>query len=131
MSKKDPNSNGQSVYLGKNNDGRQLEVGLRDLHVEEIDEAVEELGLGSRARAMRMWIEIGRRSMIENDPRRNQDTNTDNKSAKISDFIPEGSENAIDMRDELIDRIEENLLEVIESDPEITRDGWKVFKNEG
>lgn len=106
---------------------RHVRVHTRKFHREELDQIAEELGTGSRSEALRWLIQIGRRSVVQNDPRNKQGT-TDGETTTIRDLVPEGEDNAVDLRDELLDIIDEQLLEIIEDDPEIKRDGWEIYK---
>jgi DNA-binding MarR family transcriptional regulator len=93
-------------------------------HKEELTEAAEELGM-ARSAAIRHWIEIGRRSMIENDPRNKPEQKSE--SNPIRDLIPKGEDNAVDIRDELPQLIEDALIDIVDEDEEITRDGFDVY----
>jgi hypothetical protein len=106
---------------------RHVRFYTRKFHREELDQIAEELGTGSRSEALRWLIQIGRRSIVQNDPR-NQEGTTDSEATTIRDLVPEGEDNAVDIRGELLDIIDEQLLEIIEDDPEIKRDGWEVYK---
>ncbi len=93
-------------------------------HKEELKEAAEELGL-PRSAAIRHWIEIGRRSTIVNDPRTDPDRASE--SNPIKELIPKGEENSVDLRDELPKLIEDALIDIVDEDDEIKRDGFEVY----
>lgn len=93
-------------------------------HKQELKEAAEELGL-SRAAAIRHWIEIGRRSTIINDPR--NDPERKSGSNPVKELIPEGEENSVDLRDELPQLIEDALIDIVDEDDDIQRDGFEVY----
>jgi hypothetical protein len=103
---------------------RNLQFTTAEHHKEELKEAAEELGL-SRSAAIRHWIEIGRRSTIVNDPR--NDPERKSESNPVKELIPEGKENSVDIRDELPQLIEDALIDIVDEDDEIQRDGFEVY----
>jgi len=66
-------------------------------------------------------------ALVENDPRTQNQESTDN-AVTIRDYIPEGKKNAVDVREQLIKEIEDDLLNIVSNDPEVTLDGWKAYK---
>lgn len=112
------------VYFDTRNN-KPLKFTATEHHKEELTKAAEELGL-PRSAAIRHWIEIGRRSMIANDPR-NTPTKESSEENPIKDLIPEGRENALDIRDELPKKIEDSLLDIVDNDEDIKRDGFEVY----
>lgn len=114
----------ESVYFDTRGDKR-LKFSTSTQHKEELQEAADELGL-TMSGAIRHWIEIGRRSAIANDPR-NKSTGSV-KESPIKRLIPEGRDNAVDIRDELPEKIEDALLDIVDDDDEINRDGFEVYR---
>lgn len=103
---------------------KNLQFTTSEHHKEKLAEAAEELGV-PRSAAIRHWIEIGRRSTIVNDPRNNP--HQEYESNPIKELIPEGEENAVDIRDELPKLIEDALIDIVDEDDEIQRDGFEVY----
>lgn len=101
---------------------------------EEFREKMDSYGFTYKSQAARYFINIGMKSIVENDPRNAKDnrssrTEQDSYSPEtIRDFIPEGRDNAIDIRDELIDKIEDEVLNICRNDPEIVIDNWEAHK---
>jgi hypothetical protein len=104
------------------------------LNKEEFHKRMDTYNFSSKAQAARYFINIGMRSIVENDPRnaensRSSQAERDNYSPKtIRDFVPEGEDNAVDIRDELVDRIEDEILNICREDPEINIDNWEAHK---
>jgi len=99
-----------------------------------IDEFVEDTRFPSRAAAIRSLVILGMREYALGDPRRSNDENIENKNAEsppttIRELIPEGKENSLSLKeDELIDKINNQLLDIIDEDSEIKREGWEVYR---
>lgn len=115
------------IRIGETESGETVTNRFADVHKEELTQAAKDLGFSSRAQAIRHWIEIGRKATIETDPRQNQ-TNPDTDAKTIRELVPKGEENAVDMRDELIEIIEEQILDVVTNDDKIKKSGWKVYR---
>jgi len=98
-----------------------------EIHKEELDSYAEDLGTASRAQALRLLVEIGRRSIVQNDPR-NQPGSGEGSATTIRELVPKGEENSVDLRSELMEIIDKQILEIIEDDPEINREGWEVYR---
>lgn len=108
----------------------QITLQTTELHREELEKMTDEIGHpSSRSAVLRSLIELGRHSMAVNDPR-NVQQSSDDRAPTIREFVPVGKENAVDIKDELPQIIENNLLEVVEDDSKIIRDGWEVYKEE-
>jgi len=103
---------------------KNLQFTTAEHHKQELKEAAEELGL-ARSAAIRHWIEIGRRSTIVNDPR--NDPGQKSESNPIKELIPKGKEDSVDIRDELPQLIEDALIDIVDEDDEIHRDGFEVY----
>lgn len=104
-----------------------------DEWLDAIDEFVEETRFPSRAAAMRSLIFLGMREYALGDPRRSQNQQKENQNNNFSpvtirELIPEGKDNAVSLKSELTNTIDKQLLEIVEEDPEINRDGWKVYR---
>jgi len=103
---------------------------------ERIEEFADEYNFKSRSSAMRHLIGMGLRAAFMNDPRTSvsadtQDKDETSESVKLKDFVPSGRENAVDVRNELVEKIDKELLEAVQRDPDIEMDGWEVYCNEG
>lgn len=110
-----------------------LTVTLSDPQLEEVEKRKEQLNLDSRSEALRYFIQIGMHSVIENDPRNHEGSPTTDTGPMIRDFVPEGKENSIplvdsDGQETLVDLIEKSLIDIVDEDPQINRDGWDVHK---
>jgi len=46
----------------------------------------------------------------------------------IREMVPEGEDNAVDVRNELPQMIESDLLDIVDQDPEINRSSWEVYR---
>ena len=96
---------------------------------ERFEELKEEYGFGTDSAALRYFINIGMRATVETDPRNSRSkAESQNPVPKIRDYIPEGKENAVDLKDDLPDIIAENMLDIAEADDKIKRDGFEVWK---
>lgn len=101
---------------------------------EEFHEKMDSYDFVTKAQAARYFINIGMKSIVENDPR-NAENNRSSRPEQdnyfpetIRDFIPEGKDNAVDIRDELLDRIEDEILNICREDPEINIDNWEAYR---
>lgn len=114
------------------NSDRGYSLGMTELHMEELEEFTEEYDFSTRAACARYLVQMGMHAMKAKDPRnKSSEQEGENPTPRITDYVPEGKENAIELRgdeDSLVDRIEDDLLEVVQSDPEVVLDGWKVYK---
>jgi len=92
----------------------------------------KEYGFNSKAEAARHFLNIGMMSTIENDPRHRSSTSDKNgidDSPTIRELIPEGEENAVDITNDFWEEILRNkMLDIVESDPKIKRDGFEVYR---
>lgn len=97
---------------------------------ERYEEFVKEHEFSSRAEGLRYLLNLGLRSAIQNDPTasdQDEAAKIEESAATIRDFIPEGEENKIDMKDELPEIIKNEILDVVEEDPKINRDSFEVY----
>lgn len=125
-----------SIHPTKGSDGldEQLRTSLSDVDAEEFEQRVEQYGFNSKSEAARFFINIGMKSIVQNDPRDPQSTNDSIESEEeydhrtIREFVPEGEENSVDVRDELLDKIDGELLNICMEDPEITVDNFQVYR---
>lgn len=115
-------------------DPAHLAFATTKINFEMLEKKKEEYGFKSRAHALRYFINIGMRSIAENDPRNTQsdsdiDVDVAMDETGIADVVPEGKQNALNIRqEEVVDAIEENLVEIIDEHPGIKRDGLNVYK---
>lgn len=110
----------------KNYDEAQLQTTLNTAEYRDFQRLVDN-NFKNEAQAARKLITIGMHAFIEHDPRNQHQESTDDAVA-IRDYIPEGKENAIDVREELIEDIEDDLLTIVSDDSEVNLDGWKVYR---
>jgi len=98
---------------------------------EEVRKRAEELGFSSMSEAARYFLTLGMHAFPKTDPRNKTDntSDTDFEPLTIREIIPEGEENALSLRDgEVIDEIDKHLADELMRDPEITQDGWEVWR---
>jgi hypothetical protein len=116
-------------------DGSTPNTTVDEVTIDRIDEFSERYDFGTRSAAVRELIRMGLNSVLMNDPRTHPSTdgeqNEGSDSVKLKQFVPVGKENAIEVRPELVERIENGLLEAVQDDPDIEMDGWEVYRNEG
>jgi hypothetical protein len=118
----------------KGDGGLDNRINFDLVNEEEFHEKMDSYDFVSKAQAARYFINIGMKSIVENDPR-NVENNRPSRSGQdnyspetIRDFIPEGKDNAVDIRDELLDRIEDEILNICREDPAINIDNWEAYR---
>ena len=97
---------------------------------EVVDEFTERSPYSSRSSAIRSLTILGMYTFVD-DPRDEESSiNSSDRSDAVTvrEFIPEGRENAINMTEEVPQIIRENIIDIVEGDPEINRDGLEVWK---
>lgn len=105
-----------------------------DEWLELIDDFVEDTRFPSRAAAIRSLVILGMREYALGDPRRSdheyvEDEDDESSPTTIRELIPEGKENSLSLKEDgLIDKINNQLLDIVDEDPEINRDGWEVYR---
>jgi hypothetical protein len=115
-------------------DGLDNTIQFDIVNEEEFQEKMDFYDFASKAQAARYFINIGMKSIVENDPRNAENNRSprpeqDNYSPEtIRDFIPEGEDDAVDIRDELLDKIEDEILNICREDPKIKIDNWEAYK---
>lgn len=113
----DPDKDGYIGYRGN------------DPHVDRINELKEKYNFTSRAAFLRCMVQLGMNSMVQNHPKnRRQVGNPGDEPVTIRELVPKGEENSVDVRDELPSIVEEKLLDIVDEDDQINRDGWSVWK---
>jgi len=117
----------QDVYIGYESGQGDVYITSTELQLNELDEAAERYDFASRSEAARFFLNLGMRSFVANDPR-NQSRSEEDDAVTIRELIPEGKENAISIRDELPKLIDDNILDIVDNDPEIKREGWEVYR---
>lgn len=107
---------------------KSLQIAMTEPNKEKIEKAADELSFNSRSEAYRYFLNLGMHCMIELDPR-GSTTNSDGEHSPMTvrDVLPDSEDEAIDVRDEVISRIDDRLLEEVQQDPEINQKGWKVW----
>jgi len=106
------------------------EVSFRTTRRDELDELEEEYGFPSRSAFLRCMVQLGIENLTKEyvqEEEENQNVNSSDAKT-IREMIPEGEENAVDVRNELPEMIENDLLDIVDQDPEINRSGWEVYR---
>jgi hypothetical protein len=121
--------------LGFEVDGYTLSLDAPEITVERVDKFADEYNFSTRSAALRHLISTGLQAAVMDDPRTPSPTDTESEdetseSVKLKDFVPVGRANAVDVRDDLIEEIDESLLEAVQKDPDIEMDGWEVYRDE-
>ncbi|RJX47820.1 hypothetical protein [Halonotius pteroides] len=111
-----------------------MDFAINKINWELLQQRMDEYGFSAKARAARYFINIGMHSIAENDPR-NSSSETENtqststESVGIENFVPEGKENALNIKDdELVEAIRNNILDIVDDNPELQRDGLEVYR---
>lgn len=132
MTKEEHKPTEVSVSLGER--GVEIKTIAGEQWLDTVDKFVEQSGYPNRSAAIRSLVCLGMYAYTHNDPR-NQTGSDENSGGEnsfspktIREFIPEGKESAVSIQDELPSQIEKELLDVVEEDPKINRDGWEVYK---
>jgi hypothetical protein len=92
--------------------------------------AIDRDGFPSRSAFLRCMVELGIQNLTKDYLQNEEGTQDVGRSdAKtIREMVPEGKENAVDVRNELPEMIENELLDIVDQDPEIKRSGWEVYR---
>ncbi len=117
----------EPLYIGYESGQGDIYITSTELQLNELDDAAQKYDFASRSEAARYFMNLGMRSFVANDPRNQSRSESDN-AVTIRELIPEGKENAISIRDELSELIDDNILDIVDNDPEINRDGWEVYR---
>ena len=110
------------------------QMSFRTTRRDEMDKIYGEYGFPSRSAFLRCMVELGIQNLTkdylhdENDPEDCSQEVRDSEAKTIREMIPEEKENAVDVRNELPGMIEEELLDIVDQDPEIKRSGWEVYR---
>ena len=111
------------------NRDKTAKVSFNKVEWDRFEQLKEEYGFKSNAGAIRYFLNIGMRSIVDTDPRNNTKTADGQSTApKIRDYVPEGRENAVDLKDELPEIIAAEMLDIVEADDQIKRDKFEVWK---
>lgn len=113
-----------------NPDDPNSQVSFRTTRRDELDEVYEEYGFPSRSAFLRCMVELGIQNLTKDylqDKKGTQDTG-ESEAKTIREMVPEGEENAVDVRSKLPEMIENELLDIVDQDPEIKRTGWEVYR---
>lgn len=91
----------------------------------------EERGM-SVSQLARLYIQVGRKLYDLYDPRNGEKSpdrnNTEDTETPFRTQVPEGVENAISL-DELVERVDDYIFDIVEEDPTLNRDGREVYKD--
>lgn len=94
---------------------------------QELTEEAEDMGT-NRSALIRRYIIAGRRLSQIYDPREAENiTDTENKDDPIRNLVPKGKNNAISI-EELGEKVKNDIIDIVENDDQINRDGWEVYK---
>jgi hypothetical protein len=96
---------------------------------EEIEDEAERKGM-SQSGLCRLYIQMGKRFNQLYHPLEGEREIGDERSngtAPLLDEVPRGKSNSIRI-EELVERIEEDILDIIEASDELKRDGWEVYR---
>lgn len=97
---------------------------------ERLEELAEEQGFPSRSAFIRTMVYLGLNTFVEQHPS-NTETEHENETdaVTIRELVPEGEENAVGLTDEFLeDIVKERMIDIVENDPEIERDGLKIYR---
>jgi hypothetical protein len=108
-------------------DGESVSISCRPVYKDQLTQEAEERGI-PRARLVKMYLQAGRMFYDLHHPTEGEVKSThDGGADTIHSMIPKGEENAISI-EELLDKIEDDILDIIGQDDEIKRDGWEVYR---
>jgi hypothetical protein len=99
--------------------------------MEVFDELKHQGNFASDAEAARVFLNLGMRSIVDNDPRHMAASQTDEEFSPttIREKVPEGPDNAVDMTGEFWEEIlRGEMLKIVTEDPEIKRDGYDIYR---
>lgn len=106
-------------------------INFRTARADEIDKASDKHGFPSRSAFLRVMVQLGMNYISENglmEIQHNHEGTEEIDATTIRELVPEGEENAVDIRDELLTIIEQEMIDIVDSDPEINRNGWEVYR---
>lgn len=113
-------------------DGDRKTISHDEKWFELVDDFVEKSNFNNRSAAIRALVVMGMRSFIYDDPRNNGDSTPEGDRQQnltpVRDLIPEGKSNSIDLLNELPDKFENKVIDIIEEDPKIKREGLEVWR---
>lgn len=138
MSENDTNSdrlNRTTIKIKPDSHTQTLDANLGITFTEatknELEEAAEQLGFDKTAPAIRYFLTMGINAIVETDPRGStstQKSDTCHDSLSIRDVLPDNKEESLNMKnDEVIEAVGEELLDEVNDDPKIRKDGWNVW----
>lgn len=113
-----------------NPDDPDSQVSFRTTRRDELDEIYKEYGFPSRSAFLRCMVELGIQDLTKEYFQDEDDAQEsgDSEAKTIREMVPKGKENAVDVRNELPEMIENDLLDIVDQDPEIKRSGWEVYR---
>jgi|SRR6056297_2231586 len=122
-------SDNEQIHF-KDVDGNDIHTDTSTGLKEELEKDAEERGVSLSA-IVRKYIIAGRRLSQIYDPREKEaeqkdDSSTDGQNP-VRQRVPEGEENAISL-DEFGTRLENDVIDIVEEDDNIKRDGWEIYK---
>lgn len=123
------NNDNESLHF-KDADGNHIHTSTSGQLREELEKDAEERGVTLSA-IVRKYIIAGRRLSQIYDPREQEEERKENSSRAglnpVRKRVPEGKENAISL-DELSTHLQNDVIDIVEEDDEIKRDGWEIYK---
>lgn len=113
-------------------DGEQLAFSANDENwFDIVDEFVEESPYPNRSAAIRSLVFLGMFTYAHNNPFENspsEESEDGFSPVTIRELIPEGHENSVDLKSDLPEIIDNELLRIVQEDPMIHLDGWEVYR---
>jgi hypothetical protein len=122
-------SDNEGIHF-KDTEGNDIHITTSAALKEELEKEAEEHGISTSA-LIRKYIIAGRRLSQLYDPRERgleqENTSSKNQLNHIRQRVPEGEENAISL-DELGKQLQDDIIDIVEQDEEIKRDGWEIYR---
>jgi hypothetical protein len=108
----------------------EISPSFSDPHLQELEDAAEDLGFTNKSAAYRAFLTIGMNAIFHLDPRNDDGgkSGEGHEPLTLRDVLPDSKENALNMREgELLDKLDDRLATEIAEDPAIKQEGWKVW----
>jgi hypothetical protein len=122
-------SDNEGIHF-KDTEGTDIHITTSAVLKEELEKEAEEHGISTSA-LIRKYIIAGRRLSQLYDPRergsRQKDSSSETRLNHVRQRVPEGEENAISL-DKLGKQLQEDIIDIVEEDDEIKRDGWEIHR---
>ena len=108
-----------------------VQISYRHLNWDRLSELEKKYDFTSKAEAVRYFTNLGMSSFVDNNPTDNSESVSKPSGAdvpRLRDYIPEDEEDGIDLLGELPDEMKNAVMDIINADPEIERDGVSVYR---